>query len=178
MSDARRSGAIGDASRSGRLIERADDSAYRVFNIHLSPHDLREERRAETVRISELARSFGDAPPPIVVGDFNDQGSRDHCCSPASRCSPHRRPTRRNDRPSASTMSWCPLGGPGSRSRPRPAGRGGGVVRPSPTDVAVHPRLGRGSRLAREGLLLLLGLLGLVFFAVLEHTLGQGASSR
>jgi len=57
------------------LIERADHSAHLVFNIHLSPHDMREERRAEAVRISELARSLGDGPPVLMVGDLNDADS-------------------------------------------------------------------------------------------------------
>ena len=57
------------------VIERADDLAYTVFNIHLSPHDMREERRAETERITGLARSFGATAPLLMVGDLNDTGS-------------------------------------------------------------------------------------------------------
>jgi endonuclease/exonuclease/phosphatase family metal-dependent hydrolase len=56
-------------------IERADHTAHVVFNIHLSPHDMREERRAESIRIADLARSLGAGPPLLMVGDLNDTGS-------------------------------------------------------------------------------------------------------
>ena len=55
------------------VVERADGAAYRVFNLHLSPHDLHEQRRREATYVSEIARTVGDAPPQIVAGDFNDQ---------------------------------------------------------------------------------------------------------
>lgn len=57
------------------LVERADGSAYRVFNLHLSPHDMHEQRRKEAARISAIARSLTDSPPSIIAGDLNDQGS-------------------------------------------------------------------------------------------------------
>lgn len=57
------------------LVERDDRSAYRVFNLHLSPHDMYEQRREEAQLVSEIARQLGDAPPPVVAGDFNDDDS-------------------------------------------------------------------------------------------------------
>ena len=57
------------------LVERADGSAYRVFNLHLSPHDMHEARRNEATRISAIARSLSDSPPTIIAGDLNDHGS-------------------------------------------------------------------------------------------------------
>lgn len=57
------------------LVERADGSAYRVFNLHLSPHDMHEERRNEAAHISAIARSLTDSPPTIIAGDLNDHGS-------------------------------------------------------------------------------------------------------
>lgn len=56
------------------VVRRTDYSAYRVINLHLSPHDLRDERLAEADKVSALAAGFGDAPPLIVGGDFNDHG--------------------------------------------------------------------------------------------------------
>ncbi len=55
-------------------VTRADASGYRVYNTHLSPHDLRAERLDEATRIAELAAAFGDTPPAIVAGDLNDAG--------------------------------------------------------------------------------------------------------
>ncbi len=57
------------------LVERTDGSSDRVFNLHLSPHDVKEERRNEAARISAIACSLPDSPPPIVAGDLNDQES-------------------------------------------------------------------------------------------------------
>jgi endonuclease/exonuclease/phosphatase family metal-dependent hydrolase len=54
------------------IVSRADKSAYRVFNAHLSPHDMVEQRRTEATRITAIAEHFGDAPPTIVAGDLND----------------------------------------------------------------------------------------------------------
>lgn len=54
------------------LVGRADTSAYRVYNLHLSPEDLGAQRRAEAVRVAELVAGHGDSPPPIIAGDFND----------------------------------------------------------------------------------------------------------
>lgn len=55
-------------------ITRDDASGYRVFNAHLSPHDMRSERLAEATRIAEIVASHGDAPPVVVAGDLNDAG--------------------------------------------------------------------------------------------------------
>lgn len=57
------------------LVERDDHSAYRVFNLHLSPHDMHEQRRREARRVNEIARRLGDQPPSVVAGDFNDDDS-------------------------------------------------------------------------------------------------------
>lgn len=54
-------------------VQRADASAYRVYNAHLSPNDLAAERRAEAAEIARLVASHGDSPPAVVAGDFNDQ---------------------------------------------------------------------------------------------------------
>lgn len=54
------------------LVERADHTAYRVVNVHLSPHDLRDQRLVEADRISAIVARWGDAPPVIVGGDMND----------------------------------------------------------------------------------------------------------
>jgi endonuclease/exonuclease/phosphatase family metal-dependent hydrolase len=55
-------------------IQRPDSSAYRVYNVHFSPHDLSVERRAEAKKVADIVRSHGDAPPAIIAGDFNDHG--------------------------------------------------------------------------------------------------------
>ncbi len=55
-------------------ITRDDASGYRVYNAHLSPHDLSTQRLAEATRIAEIAESHGDAPPTVVAGDLNDAG--------------------------------------------------------------------------------------------------------
>lgn len=55
------------------LISRSDRSSYRVYNVHLSPHDRSDERRLEALRIAELVAEHGEAPPAIVAGDFNDE---------------------------------------------------------------------------------------------------------
>lgn len=54
------------------LVGRPDASAYRVYNLHLSPGDAAPERRAEAVVTTDLLSAHGDAPPAIVAGDFND----------------------------------------------------------------------------------------------------------
>lgn len=54
------------------LVGRADATAYRVYNVHLSPHDRRAERRAEAVRVAGIVAEHGESPPAIVAGDFND----------------------------------------------------------------------------------------------------------
>lgn len=55
-------------------ITRDDASGYRVYNAHLSPHDLSEDRLTEATRIAEIIQSHGDAPPAVVAGDLNDAG--------------------------------------------------------------------------------------------------------
>jgi endonuclease/exonuclease/phosphatase family metal-dependent hydrolase len=54
------------------LVGRADRSMVMIYNLHLSPHDDHESRRAEAGRVNELVANIGDDPPPIVAGDFND----------------------------------------------------------------------------------------------------------
>ena len=53
-------------------VSRSDASGYRVYNAHLSPHDLRTARLHEATRIAELAVQHGASPPTVVAGDFND----------------------------------------------------------------------------------------------------------
>jgi len=55
-------------------VTRTDQSAYRVFDAHLSPHDMTTERLVEAQRLSALAAQMGDVPPIIVAGDFNNHG--------------------------------------------------------------------------------------------------------
>ncbi len=57
------------------VVERDDHSAYRVFNVHLSPHDMNSERIVEAHRIAELATSLGASPPTVVGGDLNDHAT-------------------------------------------------------------------------------------------------------
>lgn len=54
------------------LVGRPDTSAYRIYNVHLSPADDPATRRAEARVTSELIAAHGDAPPAILGGDFND----------------------------------------------------------------------------------------------------------
>lgn len=54
------------------VIARPDGSAIRLFNVHLSPGELRDDRRSESVRVASLASELGPAPPTVVAGDFND----------------------------------------------------------------------------------------------------------
>lgn len=55
-------------------ITRGDASGYRVYNAHLSPHDLAAERSSEVERIARLVDDHGDTPPAVIAGDFNDAG--------------------------------------------------------------------------------------------------------
>jgi len=57
------------------VVRRADGSALRTFNVHLSPHDFESERRAEANRIHDIASSFDDDHPIVVGGDFNDDAT-------------------------------------------------------------------------------------------------------
>lgn len=56
------------------LVGRADRSMLMIYNLHLSPHDDADSRRAEAVRVRYLVASIGDEPPAVVAGDFNDAG--------------------------------------------------------------------------------------------------------
>jgi endonuclease/exonuclease/phosphatase family metal-dependent hydrolase len=55
-------------------VQRADASAYRVYNAHLSPNDLARQRRDEAARIAALVAGHGEVPPAIITGDLNDGG--------------------------------------------------------------------------------------------------------
>lgn len=54
------------------LVGRPDSSAYRIYNLHLSPGEVGADRRAEAVAATELIAQHGDVPPAIVAGDLND----------------------------------------------------------------------------------------------------------
>lgn len=55
------------------LVGRRDTSAYRCYNLHLSPGDNGGAARlAEAVVVSDIMQAHGDAPPAVVGGDFND----------------------------------------------------------------------------------------------------------
>ncbi|BAN01969.1 hypothetical protein YM304_16550 [Ilumatobacter coccineus YM16-304] len=56
------------------LVGRPDTSAYRIYNVHLSPHNRPDQRRLEAIRVAGLVAEHGDSPPAIVAGDFNDAG--------------------------------------------------------------------------------------------------------
>ena len=56
------------------LIGRTDRSMIMVYNLHLSPHEDPEMRRAEATRVSDIVAGIGDDPQPVVAGDFNDAG--------------------------------------------------------------------------------------------------------
>lgn len=58
-------------------VTRSDHSAYRVFDAHLSPHEMAAERLAEAGRVSTIAARLGDASPTIVAGDFNNHAEPD-----------------------------------------------------------------------------------------------------
>ena len=55
-------------------ITRDDASGYRIYNAHLSPHDLSSERLAEATRIAQIVERHGETPPAVVAGDLNDDG--------------------------------------------------------------------------------------------------------
>lgn len=54
------------------VVTRSDRTAYRVFDVHLSPHEMSDERLVEAVRIDAIATRAGDSPPTIVAGDMNN----------------------------------------------------------------------------------------------------------
>ena len=54
------------------LVGRVDSTAFRVYNVHLSPHDDASARREEAVRLAIVVSEHGEDPPAIVAGDFND----------------------------------------------------------------------------------------------------------
>ena len=106
------------------VVQRADSSAYRVFNTHLSPHDMADERLAEATRITALAAALGDSPPSVVAGDLNDAGAPEiiaalpgiEVLTPPP-TNPSKHPTERIDHvlvpPDASDVSVSvPAGGP------------------------------------------------------------------
>ncbi len=55
-------------------VTRIDASGYRVYNAHLSPHDLAAQRLREANRIAEIVGLHGPVPPAVVAGDLNDWG--------------------------------------------------------------------------------------------------------
>jgi endonuclease/exonuclease/phosphatase family metal-dependent hydrolase len=55
------------------LVERADHSAYRIVNAHLSPGRLAAERKAESARVAARAGRVA-SPAAVVAGDLNDAG--------------------------------------------------------------------------------------------------------
>ena len=104
------------------LVERADHSAYRIVNLHLTPHGEHERRVEEAKRISEWFPADVGAPS-ILAGDVNDDGGGvvaalpavEHVVAPPT-CPPER-PTMRLDRvllPAAATGVTVdvPDGGP------------------------------------------------------------------
>ena len=60
-----------------QTVTRPDDSTVTVFNLHLSPHDLRTERHAEADRVAAIAGGLGSTAPIVVGGDLNDLGDAD-----------------------------------------------------------------------------------------------------
>ncbi|WP_420450630.1 endonuclease/exonuclease/phosphatase family protein [Ilumatobacter sp.] len=52
-------------------VERGDASGYRVYGLHLSPHDG-DARRREADRVARIVASHPPSPPAIVAGDLND----------------------------------------------------------------------------------------------------------
>jgi endonuclease/exonuclease/phosphatase family metal-dependent hydrolase len=54
------------------VVGRPDGSAIRLFNVHLSPGEFRDDRRSESVRVTSLATGFDPVPPVVVAGDLND----------------------------------------------------------------------------------------------------------
>ncbi|MEP1125569.1 MAG: endonuclease/exonuclease/phosphatase family protein [Ilumatobacter sp.] len=55
-------------------VTRDDASGYRIYNAHLSPHDLAAERVREADRIARIVELHGESPPAVVAGDLNDWG--------------------------------------------------------------------------------------------------------
>lgn len=53
------------------LVRRADHSAYRVYNLHLSS-DSAADRLTQAGVVTDLVAGHGDAPPVILAGDLND----------------------------------------------------------------------------------------------------------
>lgn len=59
------------------LVGRRDGTAYRVYNVHLSPHARPERRRLEAITIAGIVVEHGDPAPVIVAGDLNDDEEPD-----------------------------------------------------------------------------------------------------
>lgn len=55
-------------------VTRDDASRCRIYNAHLSPHELVAERLAEATRIAGIVASHGEEPPAVIAGDLNDAG--------------------------------------------------------------------------------------------------------
>lgn len=53
------------------LVSRADHSAYRIYNLHLSS-DSAADRLTQAGVITDIVAGHGDAPPTILAGDLND----------------------------------------------------------------------------------------------------------
>jgi endonuclease/exonuclease/phosphatase family metal-dependent hydrolase len=53
------------------LVKRADHSAYRVYDVHLTGGDAAPDRLAQAQRIAALVAEHGGAPA-ILAGDLND----------------------------------------------------------------------------------------------------------
>jgi endonuclease/exonuclease/phosphatase family metal-dependent hydrolase len=54
------------------LVRRPDSSSVMIYNLHLSPHEDADSRRAEAERVRAIVTTMGEDAPPIVAGDFND----------------------------------------------------------------------------------------------------------
>jgi endonuclease/exonuclease/phosphatase family metal-dependent hydrolase len=53
-------------------VQRADGETLQVFNAHLSPGSLADDRRAEARRLAELVRRRSSGHHQLIAGDLND----------------------------------------------------------------------------------------------------------
>lgn len=53
-------------------VRRSDGSAIRVFNVHLSPESLRDDRRAEAHRVAAIVSAGSSETACVIAGDLND----------------------------------------------------------------------------------------------------------
>ena len=58
-------------------VRRADGDALQLFNVHLSPGSLADERRSEAERVARLMIEHGTGDPAILAGDLNDADEPD-----------------------------------------------------------------------------------------------------